>query len=153
MIDPNIIAEGAIAGGFAGPGSGGIGQAMGQREVIAAGLRRQAALNTLNPATPVAKEGALAGMLKNPQIKSMGLMMLASFLVKNIMSQMGDVSKQNLEAEGMENMASNLNSEDMYYQAMMPGLQQEQQASQDMLMQALLGGRGQQVQVPGERRI
>jgi hypothetical protein len=97
------------------------------------------------------KSGNIKGILKKPG-GILGALFLAQFLVGNLLKRGGGAMREGLQQGAIEQQAG-MSPEDAYYQAALPGLAQERQAAQDALMQAILAGRGQQIQVPGERRI
>jgi hypothetical protein len=97
------------------------------------------------------KTGKFGPLLKTPG-GLIGAAFLAQFLVKYLMGQKRQISGMGLQREALEQQAG-VSPEDAYFQAALPGLTQERQAAQMALMQAIMGGRGQPVQVPGEVRI
>lgn len=81
-----------------------------------------------------------------------GALFLLSLLTNKLMQHQGTVATEGLQQEAIESQM-NMSPDDRYYQAMMPELAQERQGAQNALMQAILGSRGQAMQVPGERMI
>jgi len=96
------------------------------------------------------KGGDWKGVMKHPGGIVAGLM-LAQFLYNSMKGKIGAARDMGMEEDFIGQQAG-MSEEDAYYQAALPGLTQERQATQEALMQAIMGG-GQQVQVPGERRI
>jgi len=94
--------------------------------------------------------GNVGGMLKKPG-GMLGAIFLAQLLAGHLMNKAKGGLQQGLQQDLIGQQAG-MSEEDAYYQAALPGLTQERQATQEALMQAIMGG-GQQVQVPGERRI
>lgn len=91
------------------------------------------------------------GMMKHPGGMLAGLM-LAQFIYGHLKGKVGGAFQEGLQQDVIEQQAG-MSEEDAYYQAALPGLTQERQMAQQALMQAILGGGQQAVQVPGERRI
>lgn len=104
-----------------------------------------------NTWTGLLKSGDVRGMLKKPG-GILGALFLAQFLAGQLLRRGGGIAQQGLQQEAIEQQAG-MNPEDAYYQAALPELSQERQMAQNALLQAILTGRGQQIQVPGERRI
>ena len=107
----------------------------------------------------VAQEGLMSliksrnwkGVLKHPGGIVAGLM-LAQFLYNSMKGKIGAARDMGMEEDFIGQQAG-MSEEDAYYQAALPGLTQERQQAQDALLQAIMGGRGQKIQVPGERQI
>jgi hypothetical protein len=115
---------------------------------------------TKTAAAEAVKAGSWGGLLKAGNIKGMlkkpggilGALFLAQFIMGRIMNRAGEAGERRLEGQAIDQQAG-MSEEDAYYQAALPGLTQERQMAQDALMQSIMGGRGQPVQVPGEVRI
>jgi hypothetical protein len=88
----------------------------------------------------------------HPGAMGLGGALLLGLILNKISGFAGQVSQENLQREAIGQQMG-ADPDDMYYQAMLPELTQERQGAQTALLQAILGGRGQQIQVPGERRI
>jgi hypothetical protein len=97
------------------------------------------------------KGGKYGAALKTPG-GMFGALMLAQFLVGQLMKRRQGIQAAGLQEEAITQQAE-ASPDEMYYQAALPSLTQERQGAQDALLQAILGERGQQIQVPGERRI
>lgn len=97
------------------------------------------------------KAGKYGAALKTP-----GGMIGALFLLQMIMSRIMEhykTSRGIRMQEGAIEEQMGRSPEDIYYQAALPSLIQERQEAQNALLQAILSGSGQTIQVPGERRI
>ena len=99
----------------------------------------------------VGQKGGLSAIVKKPG-GLIGMMFIAQLLAGHFMNKQEGISQTGMEAEAINEQAD-ASPDDMYYQAMMPELAQERRGVQDALMQAILGSRGQALQVPGERQI
>jgi hypothetical protein len=97
------------------------------------------------------KGGKYGAALKTPG-GMFGALMLAQFLVGQLMKRRQGIQMAGMQEEAITQQAE-ASPDEMYYQAALPSLTQERQGAQDALLQAILGERGQQIQVPGERRI
>jgi len=91
------------------------------------------------------------GLMKNPGGIMAGLL-LAQFLYGSLKGKVGAARDQGMQQE-LIGQQMDMSEEDAYYQAALPSLTQERQQAQDALLQAIMGGRGQKIQVPGERQI
>ena len=89
---------------------------------------------------------------KFPGTMSTGGLILLSLLTNKLMGHRQVMEGEELQQQALETQM-NMSPDDKYYQAMMPELVQERQGAQNALMQAILGSRGQVMQVPGERMI
>ena len=99
----------------------------------------------------IGQKGGLSAIAKKPG-GLIGMMFIAQLLAGHFMNKQEGISQTGMEAEAINEQAD-ASPDDMYYQAMMPELAQERRGVQDALMQAILGSRGQALQVPGERQI
>ena len=99
----------------------------------------------------VGQKGGLSAIVKKPG-GLIGMMFIAQLLAGHFMNKQAGISQTGMEAEAIIEQAD-ASPDDMYYQAMMPELAQDRRGAQDALMQAILGSRGQALQVPGERQI
>jgi hypothetical protein len=77
---------------------------------------------------------------------------LASLISKRLLGFTGEMAGQRTERMAIEQQTE-ADPEDLYYQAALPSLTAERQTAQNALLQTILGGRGMEMQVPGERRI
>jgi hypothetical protein len=91
------------------------------------------------------------GMLKKPG-GIMAALFLAQMVAGHIGNKIGAARDQGLQQE-LIGQQMGMSEEDAYYQAALPSLTQERQVAQNALLQAIMSGRGQEMQVPGERRI
>jgi len=97
--------------------------------------------------------GNVKGAFKaSPGGMGIGAALIVGMLLNKIRGAVGDYKDETTRRMGVE-APMEMSEDDMYYQAMMPELAQERRGVQDALMQAILGSRGQALQVPGERQI
>ena len=97
-------------------------------------------------------KGLGAAVTAHPIQSALGAFFLYQILSKMIGQHAGTLMGQGLQGEQIE-AQNTRNPEDMYYQAMLPELAGQKQAAQNALLQAILGGRGMTMPVPGERII
>lgn len=92
------------------------------------------------------KIGAYLGA--HPNVKMMGPalgVMILEMLIGGKMNQAQDLMMQNIQREGMEAQGAAMDPQAMYYQAMMPQYEQQEEMSRMALMQTLMGGGGQRL--------
>ena len=101
------------------------------------------------------KQGKYKEAIKTPA-GATGIAALLPILFEMILSK-GQKTAQQFGEIGVQEKAlslqENANPEDIYYQSQLPQLEAEKKQAQDVLLQTVLGGRGQQIPVPGERTI
>ena len=103
-----------------------------------------------------AEMGGLKKLLSFAGKHKMGSAVGAYFVIQMIMNAMkghgGTLMQQGLESHQLKGQMA-VNPEDAYYKAMLPSLSGQRQSAQNALLQAVLAGSGQTMQVPGERLI
>lgn len=92
---------------------------------------------------------------KYPGTMGIGSALILGMILKKLFGEEGVALTNQREnvRRGAVQQQLDVPEEDMYYQAMLPQLSQEREQAQNMLIQAIMGGRGQPMQVPGEVRI
>ena len=88
----------------------------------------------------------------NPGTMGIGSALLLGMLFSKIKGLSLENMQENTTREGIQQQMDT-DPEDMYYQAMMPDLMQQRKEAQNAFIQSIMGGRGQQQQVTGERQI
>ena len=113
---------------------------------VAAGSKSKDLLSLLS-------KGKIGSAFKSsPGVMGIGSALILGMLLKKITGFGLENQQENITREGIQQQLD-ADPEDMYYQAMMPDLMQQRQQAQNAFIQSIAGGRGQKIQVPGERQI